>query len=101
MRDDRLRLADILEAIDQIEKYSQRGRTAFDDSELIRVWVLHHLEIVGEACRGLSDDFRNAHPDELWSDAISFRKCVSSPVFWRRHRSRLGTCDARPPGIKT
>jgi uncharacterized protein with HEPN domain len=49
MRDDRLRLADTLEAIDQIEKYSQRGRIAFDDSELIRVWILHHLEIVGEA----------------------------------------------------
>jgi len=48
MRDDGLRLADILDAIGQIEKYSQRARAAFDEDELIRVWILHHLEIIGE-----------------------------------------------------
>jgi len=62
MRDDRLRLADMLEAIELIEKYAQRGRVAFDEDELIRAWIVHHLEIPGEACRGLSDDFRKAHP---------------------------------------
>ena len=54
MRDDRLRLADILEAIGQIEKYPARGRAAFDKDELIRFWILHHFEIIGEACRKLS-----------------------------------------------
>jgi uncharacterized protein with HEPN domain len=49
VRDDRLRLEDIQEAIEQIECYSQRGRPAFDQDELIRVWILHHLEIIGEA----------------------------------------------------
>lgn len=71
MRDDRLRLADMLEAIELIERYSRRGRAAFDEDELIRAWIVHHLEIPGEACRGLSDDFRKAHPDELWSDVVS------------------------------
>ena len=47
MRDDRLRLADMLDAIGQIEKYSRRGRTAFDEDELIRVWIVHHLEMAG------------------------------------------------------
>jgi len=72
VRDDRLRLVDTLEAIGQIEKYSQRGRAAFDENELIRVWILHHFQIIGEACRGLSGDFRKAHPDELWSDVVGF-----------------------------
>ena len=72
MRDDRARLADRLEAIDQIERYSQRGRAAFNDTELIRVCILHHMEIIGEAGRGLSDDLRNTHTDELWSDAIRY-----------------------------
>ncbi len=58
MRDDRVRLEDILDAREQIEKYSQRGRRAFVEEELVRVWILHHLEIIGEACRGLSEDFR-------------------------------------------
>ena len=66
MRDDKLRLADVLEAIEEIEKYTLRGRTAFDEDELIRVWVLHHCEIIGEACRGLSNDFLRKHSDEIW-----------------------------------
>jgi uncharacterized protein with HEPN domain len=66
----------LLEAIGQIEKYSQRGPTAFDENELIRVWILHHLQIIGEACRGLSEDFRKEHPDELWSDVVGFRNVL-------------------------
>jgi uncharacterized protein with HEPN domain len=81
MRDDRLRLPDTLEAIGQIEKYSQRGRAAFDESELIKVWILHHLQIIGEACRGLSDDFRKTHPDELWSDVVGFRNVLVHQYF--------------------
>jgi len=81
MRDDRLRLADMLEAIRLVEKYAQRGRSAFDEEELIQAWIVHHLEILGEACRGLSDDFRRAHPDELWSDVVSFRNVLAHQYF--------------------
>ncbi len=35
MRDDRLRLQDILDAITQIEAYAQRGRKVFDEDPLI------------------------------------------------------------------
>ena len=81
MRDDRLRLEDIQDAIGQIAKYTQRDRQAFDEDELVRVWVLHHLEIIGEACRGLSEGFRHSHPDEIWSDAISFRNVLVHQYF--------------------
>lgn len=43
MRDDGERLLDILEAIERIEKYTNRGRAVFDENELIQTWVLHHL----------------------------------------------------------
>jgi len=81
MRDDRLRLEDILEAIHAVEKYSRQGRAAFESQELIRVWMIHHLEIIGEACRGLSEEFRRAHPEEIWSDAISFRNVLVHQYF--------------------
>ncbi len=42
MRDDRERLKDILEAIEQIEKYAGQGRKAFELDELIQTWILHH-----------------------------------------------------------
>ncbi len=54
MRDDRERLLDILEAIERTEKYVVRGCRTFDEDELIQTWVLHHLQIIGEAVRSLS-----------------------------------------------
>ncbi len=60
MREDGVRLEDIQDAISQIEKYAQRGRRAFDKDELIRTWILYHLQIIGEACRGLSADILGA-----------------------------------------
>lgn len=49
MRDPRERLRDILDAVARIERYTSRGREAFDKDELIQVWVVHHLQIIGEA----------------------------------------------------
>jgi uncharacterized protein with HEPN domain len=66
VRDDRERLRDVLEAIERIEKYAVRGRTALENEDLLQTWVVHPLMIVGEACRALSGDFRTRHPDEVW-----------------------------------
>ena len=67
MRDDRVRLGDILEAIERIDKYAGQGREALRDDELIQTWVVHHLMIIGEACRALSPEFRAAHPEDVWA----------------------------------
>ena len=37
MRKDMDRLHDMMEAIDAIERYTQNGREAFDNDELVRV----------------------------------------------------------------
>jgi uncharacterized protein with HEPN domain len=81
MRDDSLRLDGILDAIKQVEKYSGAGRVRFDADELVRVWILHHLEIIGEACAGLSAAFREEHPDDIWRDAVSFRNVLVHQYF--------------------
>jgi uncharacterized protein with HEPN domain len=52
LRRDLERLQDILEAIDRIQQQTSRGRVTFDAEPLVQVWVIHHLEIVGEASRG-------------------------------------------------
>jgi uncharacterized protein with HEPN domain len=43
MKRTRDRLQDILDAITQIEKHSKEGRAAFNASELIQIWMVHHL----------------------------------------------------------
>ena len=49
MRDVSERLRDIQEAIARITKYTNQGREKFDQDELVQTWVVHHLEIIGEA----------------------------------------------------
>lgn len=54
MRSDRERLLDIREAIAKIDQHSARDIDAFADDEMQQVWVIYHLQIVGEAAYGLS-----------------------------------------------
>lgn len=51
MKDDRNRLLDILEAIDRIERYTSRGRSDLEADEFLHTWVVHHVQILGEAAR--------------------------------------------------
>jgi uncharacterized protein with HEPN domain len=53
MRDRRERILDMLEAIERIERYIATGRVKFEKDELIQTWVVHHLQIIGEAAAKL------------------------------------------------
>jgi uncharacterized protein with HEPN domain len=75
------RLRDIQEAITRIEKYSQQGRASFDQNELIQTWVIHHLEIIGEAARSLPQDFCHAHPEIPWSQISGMRNILIHMYF--------------------
>lgn len=66
MRSDADRVEDILRAIDRIERQTATGRERFLHDELLQTWVVHHLEIIGEAVKGLSDEFRAARPAIPW-----------------------------------
>jgi uncharacterized protein with HEPN domain len=47
----------------------------------LQVWVVHHLEIVGEACRGLSEDLRGRHPEIPWPAIIGMRNILVHDYF--------------------
>src|SRR5262249_48094250 len=81
MRADTERLEDILKAIDQILGKTQEGREVFGRDEMLQVWVLHHLQIVGEAARSLSRDFLRRHPDPVWSMASGMRNILVHHYF--------------------
>ncbi|MDO8873635.1 MAG: DUF86 domain-containing protein, partial [Methanoregula sp.] len=81
MRDDRERIQDIIEAIERIGKVSDRGLDFFYQDEMAQVWVIHHLQILGEAVRGISPEFRMAHPDIPWSEIIGMRNILIHHYF--------------------
>jgi uncharacterized protein with HEPN domain len=73
MRSERAYLLDILDAIRDIERYRPESRAAFDEDERTQVWMVNRLQIVGEASRKLSDEFRSRHDSVPWRAIIGMR----------------------------
>lgn len=81
MRNDRERLLDILEAIDKIQQHTGSDIDAFADDEMQQVWVIHHLQIIGEAAYGLSQGFKAVHPQIPWEQIIGMRHVLVHGYF--------------------
>ncbi len=81
MRDDALRLADIAEAIERIERHARSGREEFDRNELIQTWIVHHIQVIGEAVRSLSDAIRLVRPEISWTQIVGMRHILVHQYF--------------------
>jgi uncharacterized protein with HEPN domain len=100
MRDDRERLLDILEAIERIEKYTSKGREVFEDDELIQTWVVHHLEIIGEATRALSSEIKQNSPKTPWSQIAGMRNILVHHYFGVDSSAVWNAVDRDLPTLK-
>ena len=81
MRENRERVLDILEAIERIEKYGLGGREEFDRNELVQIWVLHHLQILGEAVNALRPELQEKHPEIPWGSIVGMRNVLVHQYF--------------------
>ena len=81
MREDHERLLDIQEAIERIEKYTVQGREAFEQDELIQTWIVHHLQIIGEASRAITPALRDQYPAVPWTKIIGMRNILVHDYF--------------------
>lgn len=81
MRDDREKIQDILDAISHIEKYAIKGRKTFDRDELVQIWMIYHLEIIGEAVRSISESFKKANPQIPWKLIAGMRNILVHEYF--------------------
>jgi uncharacterized protein with HEPN domain len=81
MRDDKLRLEDAKGAINKILKYSKQGRTAFEDNELIQIWIVHHMQVLGESAAKLSEQLKDKHPELPWRNIIGMRNILIHGYF--------------------
>ncbi len=81
MRDQRERLLDIMEAVERIERQAERGRKPFERDELIQVWIVHHLQIIGEAAAKLGSDFHSKYPQLPWKEIVAMRNVLVHDYF--------------------
>lgn len=81
MRDPKERLQDMLDAIEAIERYCVRGKTAFEQDELLQVWFVHHLQLIGEAARTLPAEVRALAPNIPWAKLTGMRNILVHNYF--------------------
>ena len=61
MRSDADRVSDILEAIAKIRERIADRMDAFQVDEMLQVWAIHYLQVIGEAAGGVSQSLKDRH----------------------------------------
>jgi len=77
-RNDSVFVADILDETQKIEEFIKGMENAeFVKNELVRHAVERSLEIIGEAAKGLSEEYRKKRPEIEWKKIIGLRNLLS------------------------
>ncbi len=84
MEDDNLYVSHILDAVTDIEKYI--GQLTFDqfmvpENKMIRDAVVRNLEIIGEASKHFSSEFKTKHSMIPWKEVVGMRDNLIHEYF--------------------
>jgi len=106
VKDDRVYLLHVRDAIDAIAAYTVAGRGAFMADRKTQDAVLRNLEIIGEAVKRLSPPLTSAHPDVPWRRIAGMRDKLVHDYFgvdldlvWRVVERELPSVRARVDAI--
>ena len=81
MKDTRVYLLHIRDAIVQIGSYTEGGREEFFNNKMIQDAVIRNLEIIGEATKKLTPDLRDRYPEVPWSRIAGMRDVLIHDYF--------------------
>jgi len=81
VKDDRVFLAHIRDAIQKIDAFTAGGRDEFLATPIVQDAVIRNLEVIGEAAKGLSDELRIANPDIPWKQIAGMRDVLIHHYF--------------------
>jgi uncharacterized protein with HEPN domain len=81
MRDPDERVRDILDAIAAIERHADCSKDGFERDELLQTWFLRHLQIIGEAARGIFEDIRGVAAEVPWRQIAGMRNVLVHGYF--------------------
>jgi uncharacterized protein with HEPN domain len=81
MRSIRERLLDALDAMDRIQSRLPTSKEVFVHDEMVQVWMVHHLMIIGEAVRNIEPAFRERFPSIPWRDIGGARTVIVHEYF--------------------
>jgi uncharacterized protein with HEPN domain len=64
-----------------MERYAARGPGAFQRDELVQVWIVHYLLIIGAAAARLGRDFHDSHREVPWARIVAMRNILVHQDF--------------------
>jgi len=77
MKDERLYLLHIQDAIQRIENYTVGGKELFLTSTLVQDAVLRNLQTMSESSHRLSEQLKSQYPEIPWRQLWAFRNVVA------------------------
>jgi uncharacterized protein with HEPN domain len=82
MRDDIARVLDInLACADVLSMTAGVDRKAYNEDRTLQFALCRVLEVIGEAARNISEDYRLAHPQVPWAKIIGLRNKIAHEYF--------------------
>ncbi|MDP1571027.1 MAG: DUF86 domain-containing protein [Vicinamibacterales bacterium] len=81
MKDERLYLGHIQEAIADIRIYAAVGEPVFLGDRMRQDAIIRKLEVIGEAVKQLSEPTRRRHPEIPWRQIAGMRDHLSHAYF--------------------
>lgn len=70
-------LKHILDCITDCQKHTKSiSEEYFYKDELIHTFVIHKIQIIGEAANQLSDEFKESHPEIPWFKVVGMRNKI-------------------------
>jgi uncharacterized protein with HEPN domain len=100
-KDDTVYLHHILDAIGLIEEYSKgMSENEFLANSMAHDAVVRQIEIIGEAARNVSDEFRKKHRTLPWIKMIGIRNKIIHEYFNVNYAIVWDTINDDLPGLK-
>lgn len=100
MKDDRVYLLHIRDAIARIESYTAAGRDGFLTQAMIQDAVIRNLEIIGEAVKNISPGTREKCPEIPWRQIAGMRDVLIHEYFGVRVETIWNVVENRLPELK-
>ena len=94
MKDQRLYLGHIREAIADIRTYASAGEGAFFTERMRQDAIIRKLEVIGEAVKQLSDETRLQQPAIPWRQIAGMRDHLTHAYFGSSSPNNINTLQS-------